>query len=411
MSIEIKVPMLPESVADALLLDWQKQVGDAVARDEILVEVETDKVVLEVPAPQDGTLVEIVAQSGDTVLAEQVLARFEAGVADAPKASVAAGSASAPTPAAVATESAESARSSPAVRNLLEQHHLDPAVISGSGKGGRLLKEDVLRHIDTQGAPSTPPLTSTPSPTTAPPAMPSPPPSGAREQTRQPMSRLRRTIAARLVQSQQNAALLTTFNEVNMHAVMTLRAKYRDEFEQKHGARLGFMSFFVKASVVALQRFPLVNGYIDGTDIVQHNYYDIGLAVASPRGLVVPVLRNCETLSMRDIEVQIRDLGVRAGQGKIMPDELSGGTFTITNGGVFGSLLSTPIVNPPQSAILGMHRIQDRPVAENGEVVVRPMMYLALSYDHRIVDGKEAVQFLVTVRELLEDPAKLLLDI
>ena len=447
MSIEIKVPVLPESVADALLLDWTKQVGDAVSRDEILVEVETDKVVLEVPAPEDGVLTEIVEQSGATVLAEQVLARIKPGQAQASVASEVAREAEnarvepGERSAAVETTSNESKPPnetkplSPAVRRLIDETGIDQDAVSGSGRDGRLTKQDVLRHIadaaalsgQTESSTANPMASHSPKATqddvqddaqktaqsstratlAAVPAT----PAKERQEARQPMSRLRQTIAKRLVQSQQTAALLTTFNEVNMQPVMALRVKYKEAFEKKHGAKLGFMSFFVKASAVALQRFPLVNAYIDGTDIVQHNYNDIGIAVSSPRGLVVPVLRNCETLSYAEIESQIQDFGTRAGQGKIAMEELIGGTFTITNGGVFGSLLSTPIVNPPQSAILGMHKIQQRPMAENGDVVVRPMMYLALSYDHRMVDGKDAVEFLVTVKQVLEDPARLLLDI
>ncbi len=412
MSIEIKVPVLPESVADALVLDWAKQVGDAVSRDEILVEVETDKIVLEVPAPADGVLTEIVEQAGATVLAEQVLARIEPGQVQAQSQSQASAAPETKKPRveqgvpAETTSNESKSPLSPAVRRLIDETGIDPDAISGSGRDGRLTKQDVLRHIADAVALSgqTESSTTTSVPVVATPA-------GERQETREPMSRLRQTIAKRLVQSQQTAALLTTFNEVNMQSVMALRAKYKEAFEKKHGTNLGFMSFFVKASTVALQRFPLVNAYIDGTDIVQHNYNDIGIAVSSPRGLVVPVLRNCEALGYAEIESQIQDFGTRAKQGKITMEELIGGTFTISNGGVFGSLLSTPIVNPPQSAILGMHKIQQRPIAESGDVVIRPMMYLALSYDHRIVDGKEAVQFLVTVKEVLEDPARLLLDI
>ncbi len=443
MTIEIKVPVLPESVADALLLEWSKQPGDRVYRDEILVEVETDKVVLEVPAPVDGILSEIVEQTGATVLGEQVLARIETGsnVDDLAALTDMAEQALTDIDAAIADTpvsdsppqggreneslpSDDDQKLSPAVRRLIDENRLDPARINGSGRGGRIIKEDVLNYMATadrsvsdkgsvtdaagdasQGKSSeliaAPAKTASPVPDSA---------GGLRQQNRVPMSRLRQTIASRLLHSQQNAALLTTFNEVNMQAVMELRSKYKEAFVEKHGARLGFMSFFVKASVAGLQKFPLVNSYIEGTDIVQHNYCDIGIAVASPRGLVVPVLRNCESMNYAQVEQQIQEFGSRAKQGKIAMDELTGGTFTITNGGVFGSLLSTPIVNPPQSAILGMHKIQQRPMVENGEVVIRPMMYLALSYDHRIVDGKEAVQFLVTIKDMLEDPARLLLD-
>ncbi len=417
MTIEIKVPVLPESVADALLLEWNKQPGDRVSRDEILVEVETDKVVLEVPAPADGVLSEIVEQAGATVLSGQALARIEAGAG-----TDAAAGASVDAPSA----SADDRKFGPAARRLMDENGLNPAQISGSGRDGLITKEDVLNHIAAArsgsgkgdapaavvGAGQSAPVESAPAPAApAGAAAPVPEPAdGLRQQSRTPMSRLRQTIADRLLHSQHNAALLTTFNEVNMQPVMELRSRHKEDFEKKHGARLGFMSFFVKASVAGLQKFPLVNSYIDGTDIVQHNYCDIGIAVASPRGLVVPVLRSCESMSYAQVEQQIQEFGARAQQGKIAMDELTGGTFTITNGGVFGSLLSTPIVNPPQSAILGMHKIQQRPMAEEGEVVVRPMMYLALSYDHRIIDGKEAVQFLVTIKDMLEDPARLLLD-
>jgi 2-oxoglutarate dehydrogenase E2 component (dihydrolipoamide succinyltransferase) len=420
MTIDIKVPVLPESVADALLLDWNKQVGEAVSRDEILVEVETDKVVLEVPAPNDGVLVEILEQSGATVLAEQVLGRFEPGAAASDTAAQpATAEAVAETPQESSPGQDESGdsddRLSPAVRRLISETGIDPASIVGTGRDGRITKEDILKQVADAVAPADQVApaahSTTPSPED-PEAKPGPEKAAlaGRQQSREPMSRLRQTIASRLVQAQQDAALLTTFNEVNMQPVMELRSRYKEAFEKKHGARLGFMSFFVKASVAALQRFPLVNAQIDGTDIVQHSYNDIGIAVSSPRGLVVPVLRSCEAMNYADIEQAIQDFGMRAREGKISMDELIGGTFTITNGGVFGSLLSTPIVNPPQSAILGMHKIQERPMAENGEVVIRPMMYLALSYDHRIVDGKEAVQFLVTVKDMLEDPARILLD-
>ena len=420
-SIEITVPVLPESVADALLLEWKKQVGERVSRDEILVEVETDKIVLEVVAPEAGVITEILQQPGATVLSGDVLARVEPGAApqiDAPAESAKsteaaeAAEAAAPTkPAVGADDNAGGGDSnagggladddhslSPAVRRLVEEHGLNPASIEGSGRDGRVTKEDILGFISDQVSPDAP------APKSAAAA-------GERTETREQMSRLRRTIANRLVQAQQTAALLTTFNEVNMQPVMDLRARSREAFEKAHGVRLGFMSFFVKAGVAALQKYPLVNAHIDGDDIVRHNYNDIGIAVSSKRGLVVPIVRNCETLSFADVETQIREFGRRARDGKIGLDDLTGGTFTITNGGVFGSLLSTPIVNPPQSAILGMHKIEERPVAENGQVVIRPMMYLALSYDHRIVDGQEAVGFLVAVKESLEDPAKMLLEL
>jgi len=422
MSLEIKVPMLPESVADGLLLDWNKQPGDSVSRDEVLVEIETDKVVLEVPAPEDGVLKELRAEAGDTVESGQIIALLEAG-----KVSKNAPAAESSAPAATASGSDDASSSGadkfedrlmgPAVRRLVEEHGLDPSKITPSGPGGRLTKEDLLSFITNKVNPVTPtsvaaqPSEMATAPTaSAGAAVPIPKVVGNRDEVREPMSRLRQTIASRLVQSQQTAAMLTTFNEVNMAPVMELRGRYKEQFEKTHGARLGFMSFFVKASVAALQKYPLVNAYIDGTDIVQHSYNDVGIAVSSPRGLVVPVLRNCEDMTFAEIESSIREFGGQAQDGKIALKDLTGGTFTITNGGVFGSLVSTPIINPPQSAILGMHKIQERPMAENGEVVVRPMMYLALSYDHRIVDGKEAVQFLVTIKDMIEDPARLLLD-
>ena len=439
MTIEIKVPVLPESVADAVVLDWNKQPGDPVFRDEIVVEVETDKVVLEVPAPADGALGEILEQTGATVLSGQALARIEAGADESGVATEMAAQASTGSdvePGSAGTgspvrESGESGAASgddrkfgPAARRLIDENELDVAKIHASGRDGRIIKEDVLAYLATADRPQSDPISDTAvvgeanrdasatavatpigATSRAADSM-----DGLRQQKRTPMSRLRQTIADRLLHSQRSAALLTTFNEVDMQPVMELRSRYREAFEKKHGARLGFMSFFVKASVAALQKFPLVNSYIEGTDIVQHNYCDIGIAVASPRGLVVPTLRNCESMSYARIEQQIQEFGARAKQGKIAMEDLTGGTFTITNGGVFGSLLSTPIVNPPQSAILGMHKIQQRAVALEGEVVVRPMMYLALSYDHRIIDGKEAVQFLVTIKDMLEDPARLLLD-
>ncbi|MCY4150499.1 MAG: 2-oxoglutarate dehydrogenase complex dihydrolipoyllysine-residue succinyltransferase [Gammaproteobacteria bacterium] len=412
--IEIKVPILPESVSDALLLDWHKSAGEPVMRDEILVEVETDKVVLEVPAPEDGILSEIVEQAGATVNAEQVLAKLAPGSVE-PEATESK-AVEVPSPVQESSAGTDDVRLSPAARRIVDEQGLDATRIAGTGKDGLITKQDALEYSSAGSKPvASDPGTEKPSAGASTPASTSqalnrPAPQGDREEIREPMSRLRQTIANRLIQSQQGAALLTTFNEVDMKAVMGLRSRYKDQFEKEHGIRLGFMSFFVRASVVALKRFPLVNAYIDGTDIVRHLYQDIGIAVASPRGLVVPVLRNCESMSNSDIEKQINDFGVRARDGKITMDELSGGTFTITNGGVFGSLLSTPIVNPPQSAILGMHKIQERPMVIDGEVQARPMMYLALSYDHRIIDGKEAVQFLVTIKDMIEDPARLLLD-
>jgi len=414
--IEIKVPILPESVSDALLLDWHKLPGEPVMRDEVLVEVETDKVVLEVPAPEDGILAEIVEQAGTTVNAEQVLAKFTPGSVDVETTEAEGEAAETRAREGGLATVSDDVRLSPAARRIVDEQGLDAAKISGTGKHGLITKQDALAYsvasekelADDAGNKAA--SAGTPVPGIAAQASSQPVPQGTREEVREPMSRLRQTIANRLIQSQQGAALLTTFNEVDMKSVMELRSKYRDSFEREHGIRLGFMSFFVRASVVALKRFPLVNAYIDGTDIVRHLYQDIGIAVASPRGLVVPVLRNCESMTNSDIEKGINDFGVRARDGKITMEELSGGTFTITNGGVFGSLLSTPIVNPPQSAILGMHKIQERPMVIDGEIQARPMMYLALSYDHRIVDGKEAVQFLVTIKDMIEDPARLLLD-
>lgn len=435
--IDITVPALPESVSDAQLLDWKKPAGARVARDEVLVEVETDKIVLEVAAPQSGVLAEICHEAGATVTAGEVLARLQPGedaaaetapaqVSDAQQHAHAQPSPAQVSDAQPATAHAESQSKtpplSPAVRRLLDEHDLNPARINGSGRDGRITKEDVLAFLAAQTSESSPPAppkpAQTPSPVKPTPPQPTPPeaeaevtpsPTTARAEKREPMSRLRRTIAERLLQAQQGAALLTTFNQVNMRAITELRARMRDDFEKTHGARLGFMSFFVRACADALQKFPHVNARIDGGDIVTPNYADIGIAVSSPRGLVVPVLRNCESLGFAEIETQIRNFGALARDAKIGMDDLAGGTFTITNGGVFGSLLSTPIVNPPQSAILGMHTIEQRPVAEDGAVVIRPMMYVALSYDHRIIDGQQAVGFLVAVKNALEDPARMLL--
>jgi 2-oxoglutarate dehydrogenase E2 component (dihydrolipoamide succinyltransferase) len=433
MSTEVKVPALPESVSEATVVTWHKQPGDAVERDENLVDLETDKVVLEVPAPEDGVLGEILKPEGETVTAGEVVATLGSGD-DAAAPAAAAESAStdaAPTAteadaaAAPAMPAGESPALSPAVRYLVDEHGLDPSRIPATGRNGRLLKEDVVRYVEQGGgaaeAPSTPAPAPAPAPASAPagetaaPAAPAAPaaamPTGEREERRVPMTRLRQRIAERLVEAQQTAAMLTTFNEVNMQPVMDIRSRYKDQFVKTHDTKLGFMSFFVKAAVEALKRFPAVNASIDGTDILYHGYYDIGIAVSTERGLMVPVLRDADQLSFAEIEAAIADFGQRAQQGKIEIDELTGGTFTITNGGVFGSLVSTPILNPPQSGILGMHKTQERPVAENGQVVVRPMMYLAHSYDHRIIDGKEAVQFLVTIKDMLEDPARLLLEV
>lgn len=394
MSIEVKVPVLPESVADATIATWHKKIGDRVTRDENIVDLETDKVVLEVPAPVDGILKEIFFKEGDTVLSNQLLASIEEGSA------IASVNEQPATNAAEQTSSLEKP-AGPAVRRMLSENDLQAVQVAGSGKGGRLTKDDVVSFIESNREKSSKTAT-TALPTVA---------MGAREERRVPMTRLRAKIAERLVEAQHNAAMLTTFNEVNLKAVMDLRAQYKDSFEKKHGVKLGFMSFFTKAVVESLKRFPAVNASIDGQDVVYHGYYDIGVAVSTERGLVVPVVRNADLLSMADIEKNIGDSAARARQGKLAIEEMQGGTFTITNGGVFGSLLATPIINPPQTGILGMHKIEDRPVVEKGEIVIRPMMYLALSYDHRLIDGKESVQFLVSVKELLEDPARLLLGV
>ena len=421
MLVDVRIPTLVESVPDAKLLAWNFRAGDRVERGDVLIELETDKVVLEVPAPHGGTLAEIVLVEGETGLSEQVIARIDtegdgAARADTRRADRASdggpdGRAAAPSGTAMGTAMAPPM--GPAARRIVAEHGLDPTAIEGTGKAGRITKADALRHLE-----GSPPARAEPAPEPGPePAAPSsdPPPDarpGTREERREPMSRLRSRIAERLVEAQRNAAILTTFNEVDMQPVMDLRRRYREDFERRHGARLGFMSFFVKAAVQALERFPPVNAFIEGDDIVSHDYCDIGVAVGSPRGLVVPVLRNAERLSFAAIELAIARFGEQARDGSLALEDLIGGTFTISNGGVFGSLLSTPILNPPQSAILGMHKTQPRPVAgENGEVVVRPMMYLALSYDHRVIDGREAVQFLVTIKEAVEDPARLLLEV
>ena len=421
MSTEVKVPALPESVSEATVVTWHKQTGDAVERDENLVDLETDKVVLEVPAPEDGVLGEILKTEGETVTAGEVVAMLNAGAeaSTATPSAATASATSAPETAPTPENDASTPSLSPAVRHLVEEHSLDASAIPATGRGGRLLKEDVLRFIEQGGgsvadgsAPASQPA-SAPAPAPAVPSVTLAPAAsaGEREERRVPMTRLRQRIAERLVSAQQEAAMLTTFNEVNMQPVMDLRARYKDTFLKAHDIKLGFMSFFVKATVEALKRFPAVNASIDGTDILYHGYFDVGIAVSTDRGLMVPVLRDADQRSFAEIEGGIADFGQRAQAGKIDIEELTGGTFTITNGGTFGSLVSTPILNPPQSGILGMHKIQERPVAENGQVVVRPMMYLAHSYDHRIIDGKEAVQFLVTIKEMLEDPARLLLEV
>lgn len=404
MSIELKVPGFPESVSDGTILNWNKKPGDAVKRDETLVDIETDKVVFEVPAPEDGVLEEITEPEGTVVVSGQVIGRLRKNGAAAP-----ADQAATPaTPAAaVATTEQKAPFATPSAQRLIEENRLDINAIEGSGSGNRILKEDVLKVLAAREA--TPPA----APQVAKPGTPSPagPDLEARSEKRVPMSRLRARIAERLLEAQQNAAILTTFNEVNMQPVMDLRRRYRDAFEKTHQVKLGFMSFFVKAVIEGLRRFPELNASIDGKDIVYHGFFDIGIAVSSPRGLVVPILRDADQLSMADIERRISEFVDKAREGTLSMDDITGGTFSITNGGVFGSLLSTPILNPPQSGILGMHSIKERPVAENGQVVIRPMMNLALSYDHRLVDGREAVQFLVTVKETLEDPARLLLGV
>jgi 2-oxoglutarate dehydrogenase E2 component (dihydrolipoamide succinyltransferase) len=418
MSTEIKVPVLPESVADATILAWQKKPGEAVKRDEVLVEVETDKVVLEVPAPVDGVLATIVADEGAVVTADELLGTVtEGAVADTTVAANAPSAAPVDAPAAEAANSATGGATSPSVRQMLAENNLQAADVQGTGRDGRITKSDVQAAAGggNAAAPAAAAAVSQPAPAPAPaPAAATPAVAaveGERQQRRVPMTRLRARIAERLLEASQSTAMLTTFNEVDMQPVKELRAQFKDQFEKTHNVRLGFMSIFVKAATEALKRFPDINASIDGDDIVYHGYCDVGIAVSSDRGLVVPVIRDAEHLSLAGIEGQIGEYATRAKEGKLGIDDLTGGTFTITNGGVFGSLMSTPILNPPQSAILGMHSIQERPVAINGEVVIRPMMYIALSYDHRIVDGQGAVTFLKTIKELVEEPAKILLDI
>lgn len=401
MAQEIKAPSFPESIADGTISNWLKKSGEAVKRDELIVEIETDKVMLEVVAPVDGVLT-ITKNEGDTVLSNEVIGSVEEGAVASAPAATPQTSAPAAVPAAAATAADEDPILAPAARKLAEENNIDPASIKGTGKGGRVTKEDVVAAIANKS--------SAPTAKAAAPAVQVP--VGDRVEKRVPMTRLRAKVAERLVEAQSTMAMLTTFNEINMKPIMDLRAKYKDLFEKKHdGVRLGFMSFFVKAATEALKRFPAVNASIDGNDVVYHGYQDIGVAVSSDRGLVVPVLRNAEFMSLAEIEGGIAEFGKKAKAGKLTIEEMTGGTFTISNGGVFGSLLSTPIVNPPQTAILGMHKIQERPMAVNGQVVILPMMYLALSYDHRMIDGKEAVSFLVTMKDLLEDPARLLLDV
>lgn len=386
MSIEVKVPMLPESIADATIATWHKKVGDAVSRDENIMDLETDKVMLEVPAPADGILKEIRHKTGDVVQANQVVAIIEEGAAPAKEKNEAPAKSSAKEEAPAKQTAAAQQALSPSVRRVAAEHEVDTKQVQGTGKGGRITKENIIAAISTTG-------------------------SSARPEKRVPMTRMRARIAERLLEVSQNTAMLTTFNEVNLQAVMDLRNRYKDKFEKAHNARLGFMSFFVKAAVEALKRYPIVNASIDKDDIVYHGYFDIGVAVSTERGLVVPVLRDADQMSMAEIESKIIEYANKARSGKLTMEEMQGGTFTITNGGVFGSLLSTPILNSPQSAILGMHKIQERPVVENGAIVIRPMMYLAMSYDHRIIDGKDSVTFLVAIKEALEDPARMLLDV
>lgn len=398
MSIEVKVPVLPESVADATVAALHKKVGDKVSRDENLVDLETDKVVLEVPAPADGILAELFCQVGDVVNSGVLLAKITQTDSSTRSVSKQQEPSSAKEPEQEPVQLKENLSTSPAVRRMLASHEVEPGKIQGTGKEGRITKEDVISYIESGRAQLQPSVQVTS-------------PSGAREEKRVPMTRLRAKIAERLLQAQHNAAMLTTFNEVNLKAVMDLRSQYKDHFEKRQGVKLGFMSFFTKAVVESLKRFPAVNASIDGQEIVYHSFYDIGIAVSTERGLVVPVIRDADELSMAQIERAINEAATKARSGKLSMEEMQGGTFTITNGGVFGSLLATPIINPPQTGILGMHKIQDRPVVEKGEIVIRPMMYLALSYDHRLIDGKDSVQFLVSVKELLEDPARFLLEI
>ena len=427
MRIEVKVPVLPESVAEATLVSWHKKPGQSVKRDENLIDIETDKVVLELPAPNAGVLVEILKPDGSTVTAQELIAVIdtEATAADsaaaspsglAAKAAAPSAPASPPVPASppaqAALSSASSATALPAARKMIADQNVSAAEVSGTGRGGRITKGDVIAAVESRSGaqPAAAPAAraATPVAKAAPAAQPA---AGSRPEQRVPMSRLRQRVAERLVQSQSTAAILTTFNEVNMAPVLELRSRYKDRFEKEHGVKLGFMGFFVKAAVHALKKFPAVNASIDGTDIVYHGYFDIGIAVGSPRGLVVPILRDADLMSIAEIEKAVADFGKRAGEGKLTVEELTGGTYTISNGGVFGSMLSTPIINPPQSAILGVHATKDRAVVENGQVVVRPMNYLAQSYDHRIIDGREAVLSLVAIKDALEDPARMLLDL
>jgi 2-oxoglutarate dehydrogenase E2 component (dihydrolipoamide succinyltransferase) len=437
MRIEVKVPQLPESVAEATLVNWHKKPGDKVARDENLIDVETDKVVLELPAPSDGVLAEITKPDGSTVTSNDVIAVIDTDAKAAPKGDGgAAAKAATPPPAPPAPAAPAAAKSPapatppsgngavamPAARKMMADQNVEAASVQGTGRGGRITKGDVIAATEAKaaaaqaGTPAQPaPAAKAPTPAAKPPvqapAVQLPGALGARPEQRVPMSRLRQRVAERLVQSQSTAAILTTFNEVNMQPVIDLRNKYKERFEKDHGVKLGFMGFFVKAVVHALKKFPIVNASIDGNDVVYHGYYDIGIAVGSPRGLVVPIIRDADQLTIAEIEKRIADYGKRAQEGKLSIEDLTGGTYTISNGGVFGSMLSTPIINPPQSAILGVHATRERPVVENGQVVVRPINYLAQSYDHRLIDGREAVLSLVAIKEALEDPARMLLDL
>jgi len=413
MSTEIKAPVFPESVAEGTVATWHKQPGEACSRDELIVDIETDKVVLEVVAPADGVIEEVLKGEGDTVESGEVVAKFKEGAAGESKpaeSKSAEDKQESKKEEAPKEESSEAASGeailSPAARKLAEENSIDPNAIKGTGKDGRVTKEDVQNHVDTAKSSGS---TSAPKPSSDMPKVDVA--SGERAEKRVPMTRLRASIAKRLVNAQQTAAMLTTFNEVNMAPIMELRKQYQDSFVKRHGIKLGFMSFFTKAATEALKRFPAVNASIDGNDMVYHGYQDVGVAVSTDRGLVVPVLRDVDALGLADIEKKIVEYGTKAKDGKLAIEDMTGGTFTITNGGIFGSLISTPILNPPQTAILGMHKIQERPMAVNGKVEILPMMYLALSYDHRMVDGKEAVQFLVAIKEMLEDPARILLDV
>ncbi|HUW50148.1 MAG TPA: 2-oxoglutarate dehydrogenase complex dihydrolipoyllysine-residue succinyltransferase [Sulfuricella sp.] len=401
MLVEIRIPVLSESVSEATLLNWHKKVGDSVARDDNLIDVETDKVVLELPAPQAGVLAKIIKGDGQSVTSGELIAVIDTETRGATTETASIAISAPEKNIAAEPEGALS----PAVRKMVVEHHLDPAEIKGSGLNGRITKEDVLAHLERPASPAISPAATMNAP------LAQSIQAGSRPEQRVPMTRLRARIAERLVKAQQTAAILTTFNEANMQPVMDIRTRYKDKFEKEYGVKLGFMSFFVKAAVAALKKYPVVNASIDGGDIIYHGYYDIGIAVSSPRGLVVPILRDADQLSLAEIEKKIVDFGARAKDGKLTIEELTGGTFSISNGGVFGSMMSTPILNPPQSAILGMHKSIERPIAENGQVVIRPMMYLALSYDHRIIDGRDAVLSLVAMKEALEDPARMLLQI